>query len=237
MLDGRRLPPDRQPRRRPGAIAAMREAFADAAPRARGHRLYQRPRYQHQVERLGRNPRHQASVRRPCLPRPRFEHQEHDRPPRRRRGRGRGDRLPAGDSRRRPPPHHQSRPSRPRVRPRLHPQCGPRSRRSTWRFPTASASAAKTLRWSSAVSQTDHACLRSVAVNPNPHAAVTAVAGLSSRPPRSTNSSFPTFRRALCCCWQALCWCVGPGKCRLATLVTAAPLLSITTVIPLLDNE
>ena len=64
---------------------------------------------------------------------PGLQHQEHDGPPDRRGGQRRGDRLPAGDPRRRPAADDQPRQPRPRVRPRLHPQRGPRARRSTSR--------------------------------------------------------------------------------------------------------
>ena len=55
----------------------------------------------------------------------RLQHQEHDGPPDRRRRQRRGDRLPAGDPRRRPAADDQLREPRPRLRPRLRPQRGP----------------------------------------------------------------------------------------------------------------
>ena len=54
-----------------GAIAAMRGALADAGVDPDRRRLHQRPRHEHPVQRLDRDPGDQAGLRRRGLPRSR----------------------------------------------------------------------------------------------------------------------------------------------------------------------
>ena len=111
-----------------GAVASMRLAPRGRRPRSRGRRLHQRPRHEHEGQRLGRDPGAQARPRRPRVAGAGLEHQEHDRPPdRRRRGR-RGDRLPAGDPRRRRAADGEPRPPGRGLRPRLRPPRRARAR-------------------------------------------------------------------------------------------------------------
>ena len=97
-------------------------------PPARRHRLHQRPRHLDAAERPIRDGRDQDALRRGRLPRSDQQHEVDDRPPHGRRRRGRGDRHDPDDQDRHHPAHDQPRAPRPRVRPRLRPERGPRGR-------------------------------------------------------------------------------------------------------------
>ena len=75
-----------------------------------------------------------------------LQHQEYDGTSDRGGRQCRGDRLPADHSRRHPAPDHQPRQPRPRVRPGLHPSCGPTQKTSMSHSRIASASAGRTSR-------------------------------------------------------------------------------------------
>ena len=110
-----------------GAISCIKMAHRRRRPGAGRRRLHQRPRHQHHRERQGGNAGHQEGLRRPGVQDSRFQHEEHDGPPdRRRRGHG-VDHLPAGHPRQRRAADDQLRDARPRVRSGLHSERCPRA--------------------------------------------------------------------------------------------------------------
>ena len=127
-----------------GAARAMAAAMADGGVAAEQHRLHQRARDLHPVQRPVRDDGHQDRLRGAREKHSRQLDQVDDGPPARGVRRHRGDVLLPDDPRRRPSPDDQLHDPGPGMRPRLRSQREAGACRSGTPFPTPSASAART---------------------------------------------------------------------------------------------
>ena len=135
-----------------GPARCMATAFRDAGDQPGRGRLPQRARHLDAAGRPGRDAGDQARARRPRLQDDGQLDQVDDRPPARRGRRRGGDLLGDGAAHRHHPADHQ--PGQRRAKAATWTTCRTwrARRRSTWRCPTASASAAPTARWCSSAS-------------------------------------------------------------------------------------